>query len=140
MRVYTCELAAPNANGRVNTALGTGERLFVNTCRTPRIANRTLGATMFTSTLFRVLNCRADPGCGSTEKSVVRLVVLNGTRGMYHFYRNIRDNSTISDFMSPVPSSVPNCRDRMIVTTNTFALNSSVRLSTSTPLHRPCTM
>lgn len=103
IRSYTCEVAAPKLNERINTALKAAHDLCVNLFSSPRMANRTLGATMFTTTLFSLLNFGIAPHPSRAERSVVRTVYLRGTSELVTFYRKVRGNTPISSCISPIP-------------------------------------
>lgn len=103
IRGYTCELAAPKLNARINTALNVGHRLCVNLFCTPRAIKRTLGDTICVSTLFSALNFGAAPTFSTRENSVIRSLKLRGRRELITFYRNIRDKDPVSDRLAPRP-------------------------------------
>ncbi len=103
IRGYTTELAYTNINHRMNTALNVDHRLCLKLFRTPRIINRTIGATICASTLFGTVKCTISPRPFSGHNSVIRYVALNSSRKLMTFYRNVRDNTPISTFIIPRP-------------------------------------
>ncbi len=103
VRRYTCHVAAPKLNHRINTSLNRGQSLCVNLFRTPRIMKRTLGATMCTTNLFRTLKCSISPSAKRGQTSVVRAILLHDPRTLVTFYRKVRGNTPISTCIMPRP-------------------------------------
>lgn len=138
IRTTTYQLATPNVNTDNNSDLGRGHLVFRKLFLTPRVINRTVGNGCLLSTAFSTLNCPIGPLPATPRQSIVRTVQLNSPSGLVTFYGTVRRRSPVSTCMRPIPTPVPNCSDRLIVTKNAFVSNDASRLSTSNPLQRPC--
>lgn len=103
VRGYTCHLASPKLNGRINTALNIARSFCRKFFLTPAIMYNTLGNTAFTTGVCRTLKCPMVPGNSRSHRSVVRTIALKSTRNIVTFYGKVRTTTPMSDCMDPRP-------------------------------------
>lgn len=103
----------------------------------PHTTGQAIKGMIFTSALLEEMGMNVSPKWNEPRTDVVQAVTFGKRDPMIKFCQTIQHYSPLNSFVAPIPSTMDNYADEVIMASGAFTEGSTIELSSDGPLREP---
>ncbi|MDO4731700.1 MAG: methionine gamma-lyase family protein [Clostridia bacterium] len=130
-------LTTPATGGEDGATLFQNREMFMGAFHAPKAVGEALKTSVFASALMQLAGFEVFPKFNEKRGDIVQLIKLGDENKLIKFCQAIQSYSPIDSFLTPEPWDMPGYNCKIIMSSGSFTMGSSIEISADAPLREP---